>query len=85
MSDWADEKAHALMWKLFPGGFAFRDEAKKDVAETLRKARADALEEAAKVAETQTAAPGQRNMKDQWRAGIGVEIAAAIRALKEGK
>lgn len=96
MSDWADEKAHALMWKLFPGGFAFRDEAKKDVAETLRKARADALEEAARVVAAMPRTYDKvREDVDVLGLGKGMwtltlnngpkECAAAIRALKEGK
>lgn len=70
MSDWANKEAHALMWKIFPGGFAFRSEAKDDVVTALRKARDDALEEAAKVIETEC-------HDDMTRA----EEAAAIRAM----
>ena len=44
-------------------------------------ARAMVVERCAEEAVRTTAADGQRNIKDQWRAEIGEEVASAIRAL----
>jgi hypothetical protein len=41
------------------------------------------VEDAARAADTMTRASGQRNAKDQWREGIGKEIATSLRALAE--
>lgn len=55
-----------------------------EVAAAVARARREALEEAARVAEYETAAPGMRNMKDLWRQSIGLTVASAIRALAAG-
>jgi len=50
-----------------------------DEIERLRAAIAAEREACATAAIEATKAPGQHNIKDQWRAQIGKEIAAAIR------
>jgi hypothetical protein len=85
--DWAEQKAVALLPCSRPyckpnhhleGCFA---SLREPVAEALRLVRANALEEAAKVADEKFAAPG-------WNGHIknaGLMIAGAIRALKESR
>ena len=55
----------------------------------IAAARAEGVREgmlkAAEIAAQETEAPQQYNIKDQWRAGIGTEVAAAIRAAAEAQ
>ena len=72
MGDWADEVVKSLhpMWTM--------THAAPRIAADLRKARADALEEAARECEPK----GDAAWSYQWR-DAGQHIAAAIRALKD--
>lgn len=71
MTDWADKKAMELL----APGMGVDDV--RDVAEALRQARIDALEEAARCAE-ELAAQSTKTHENPF-----AEIAAAIRALKD--
>ena len=65
MTDWAEARSRFLLTTWFPGGHA--PNTRKELADALRQARIDALEEAARAAEGY----------------VGCDnIAAAIRALK---
>jgi hypothetical protein len=72
MSDWADEKAMELL------AFGMDEDDVADVAASLRQARRDALEEAARVAEKQEDYTSPRPNGVLRRS-----IAAAIRRLKD--
>jgi len=50
----------------------------------IAEARREGMMEAAGIALDATKAPSQRNMKDQWRAAIGEEVGAVIRAAAPG-
>ena len=50
----------------------------------IAEARREGMMEAAGIALDATKAPSQRNMKDQWRAAIGEEVGAVIRAAASG-
>ena len=76
MSDWADEKAEHALCRLCNLIAVSRDDI-ATIAQALRQARLDALEEAAKEAE------GFDDPFDEHDRGDGLFIARAIRALKD--
>lgn len=76
MSDWADEKAEHALCSLCNLIAVSRDDI-ATIAQALRQARLDALEEAAKEAE------GFDDPFDEHDRGDGLFIARAIRALKD--
>ena len=83
MADWADERAYRVVSATGLGLSGIGEL----IAAALRQARADALEEAARVAEDYEG-PGivggyNRHLGDGYETRR--DIAAAIRALKEGK
>lgn len=81
MSDWADEKAKKIVEWVF-GSSDPRDA--QELAAALRKAREDALEEAARVAEMYPAAMiGGPDAYCRGHIAACTQNAAAIRALKE--
>lgn len=80
MGDWADEKAEHALCNLCNLIAVSRDDI-DTIAQALRQARLDALEEAAKVCLHEIEQPF-----DEWSSGYKdgcEETAAAIRALKE--
>ncbi len=77
MADWADQEANELAGICGVQGDAWR------IAEALRQARLDALEEAARIASTRGVYPelNVHNGGPEWYRH-GQEIAAIIRDLK---